>query len=229
MLLRLLEEKRPVDDIVMFDTGWEFPQLVEHVYQVQEYIGREITVLKPAMSFEYTMLAKPLKSGRVGYSWPSATRRWCTAEKRDSIRRYSKKIGAYSEYIGYAADEVKRTGCGNSCAGEEKNGVNRLYPLIYDWDMDEKDCLQYCYDRGFTWGGLYQQFKRVSCFCCPLSRLGELKTLRREHPGLWSKMLEWDSVMPENRGFHGYKTVHDLDRRFAEEDRQITFWEDLAA
>ena len=133
----------------------------------------------------------------------------------------------FTQYIGFAADEVKRTGCGNDCAGYEKNGVKRLYPLIFDWDMGETDCLQYCYDRGFDWGGLYEHFSRVSCFCCPLSRIGELRGVRAKFPNLWGKMLEWDAELTSNGtngGFHGYKTVHDLDRRFAEEDRQMTLF-----
>ena len=129
----------------------------------------------------------------------------------------------FSSYIGYAADEIKRTGCGNACSGEvDKYGRSRLYPLIFEWDMDETDCLRYCYERGFDWGGLYKHFKRVSCFCCPLQRLGEFRILRQNFTELWNTMLAWDKNMPDNRGFYGYKTVHDLDRRFAEEDRWRT-------
>ena len=229
MVLRLIEEKFPLDDIVYFEADWEFPQMANHVLKVQEHIGREITILHPPETFEYWMINRKIvgragknkgKFYRTGYGWPSPIRRWCTALKRDVINKHCRqKYGkGYSVYIGFAADEVKRTGCGNACAGEEKNGRHQLYPLIFDWDMDEKDCLQYCYDRGFDWGGLYKLFRRVSCFCCPLQRLGELKTLRREFPDLWSKMLEWDKCMSgHNRGFYGYATVHDLDRRFAQE------------
>lgn len=236
MLLRLLEENYPVDDIVMFDTGWEFPQLVNHVCQVQEYIGREITVLRPKVSFEDWMLRREIvakkgpmkgKVHRIGNGWPSPTRRWCTRQKADTLDAYvNSKHGKHCyRYIGYAADEIKRTGCGNVCAGEEKGGISRLYPLIYDWDMDEKDCLKYCYDRGFDWDGLYRHFKRLSCFCCPLSRLGELRTLRKNFSSLWAQMMEWDNEMlKRNYGaFRGHKSLHDLERRFAEEDRQINF------
>ena len=41
-------------------------------------------------------------------------------------------------------------------------------------------------------------------------------------------MLEMDAALPgtgkKPRGFRGWKTVHDLDRRFAEEDRQMTLF-----
>ncbi len=36
-------------------------------------------------------------------------------------------------------------------------------------------------------------------------------------------MLEWDAEVPgHNRGFKDYATVHDLELRFAEEDRHLT-------
>lgn len=234
MLLRLLEEKYWVDDIVFFDTGWEFPQIHKHIAKVQEYIGREITILHPEKSFEYWMFRREIvarkgphkgKVHRIGNGWPSPTRRWCTRQKVDGINKYTKvKYGKdFAQYIGFAADEIKRTGCGNACSGENKGGSYRLYPLIFDWDMDENDCLKFCYERGFDWDGLYKHFRRVSCFCCPLQRLGELRILRRKFPGLWAKMLRWDDAIPgHNRGFYGYKTVHDLDKRFAEEDRWLT-------
>lgn len=222
MLLRLLEENYQVDDIMFFDTGWEFPEIIEHVQKVQQYIGREITVLHPKKPFTYYMIEHDVKtrdgSKRNGYGWPSPMRRWCTRQKIDTIHKYCKsKYGPgknYASYIGFAADELKRTGCGNACSGESKDGHERIYPLIFDWDMDEAECLQYCYDRGFDWGGLYKHFRRVSCFCCPLQRLGELRELRRIRPELWAKMLEWDGKIEDNKWFYGEKTVHDLEKRF---------------
>ena len=237
MLIRLLEENYPVDDIVFFDTGWEFPEIIDHVHTVQKHIGMEISIVKPEKPFTYWMFERPItarkgkKKGqthRIGNGWPSPMRRWCTRQKVDGITKFvRKKHGTKTvSYIGFAADEIKRTGCGNACAGETRDGVERLYPLIFDWDMDEAACLKFCYDRGFDWGGLYEQFHRVSCFCCPLQRLGVLRTLRKVRPNLWGKMLAWDSLVPgHNKGFYGYKTVHDLDKRFSEEDRQIKMFE----
>ncbi len=235
MTIRLLEEGYPVDEIVMMDTGWEFPQMHEHIKKVQEHIGREITILHPPDSFEYLLLKKPIirhkkdapDHGQVfrwGHGWPSPRRRWCTYFKSRTVNWYMKERYGKNvyQYIGFAADEIKRTGCGTACSGENTKGVERLYPLIFDWDMDEKECLQYCYDRGFDWGGLYKDFARVSCFCCPLSRLGELRTVRRKYPELWATMLKWDADMIKrgaNKGFYNYSTVHDLDQRFSQEQR----------
>ncbi len=229
LLLKLLEENKPINDIVFFDTGWEFPELIEHVYKIQDYIKRKITILKPKHSFEYWMFKRPIKARkgpmkgkihRIGNGWPSPVRRWCTREKTTTIDRYIKqKYGKfYYQYIGFAADEIKRTGCGNACEGEIKDNVNRLYPLISEWDMDEKECLNYCYSKGFDWEGLYKLFKGVSCFCCPLQRIGNFRILRKHYPKLWKQMLEWDSNMPSyNKPFLNGRTVHDLEKKFSKE------------
>ena len=43
MLLRLVEENRPIDEILYCDTGWEFPQMYDHLDRLEQTIGRPIT------------------------------------------------------------------------------------------------------------------------------------------------------------------------------------------
>lgn len=54
MLLRLLEEKWPVDMILFVDTGLEFPAMYDHIDKVEQYIGRPITRIKAEHDFEIT-------------------------------------------------------------------------------------------------------------------------------------------------------------------------------
>lgn len=67
----------------------------------------------------------------------------------------------YREYIGIAADEVKRI--------EKERTIHKLLPLV-DWNMTEADCLNYCYSNGYLWieegVRLYDILDRVSCWCC---------------------------------------------------------------
>ena len=56
MLLRMIEENMKIDEIIFLDTGVEFPEMYNHIKQVEEYIGRPITKLKDEHSFEYYML-----------------------------------------------------------------------------------------------------------------------------------------------------------------------------
>jgi len=118
------------------------------------------------------------------------------------------------QYVGIAADESHRMTTGMMMDGKKTS------PLI-EWDMDEAACLAYCRARGFDWGGLYDIFPRVSCYCCPLQPIRQLRNLRRNFPALWAQMLAWDAeIGAHNRGFKGYDKVADLERRFAQEDRQ---------
>jgi 3'-phosphoadenosine 5'-phosphosulfate sulfotransferase (PAPS reductase)/FAD synthetase len=101
----------------------------------------------------------------------------------------------------------------------KKNSVYcvQRYPLV-EWGVTEADALAYCYKRGFTWGGLYHFFSRVSCFCCPLQPLDELRTLRGYFPDLWQRMLVMESWLPENRRRFKDSSVSALDARFAAEE-----------
>lgn len=224
MILMAIERREPIHSIVFFDTGWEFPQIYHHIDKLEKNIGKKIWRLYPRIPFEYIMLYKPIKAKkglnkgkihRFGNGWPSISRRWCTREKMETINYFSKNIKDSVNCIGYAFDEKHRI----------KN--NSKYPVRYpliEWGINEKDALKYCYSKGYYWDGLYTLFNRVSCYCCPLQKLKELKTLRKYFPDLWNKMLEMDAIQSKhNKGFYGYKTVHDLKKRFEDEDKQFIF------
>ena len=78
--------------------------------------------------------------------------------------------------------------------------------------MTEADCLQYCYDYGYDWEGLYEKIKRVSCWCCPLQVLDELRVLYREFPDLWKQLEIWDEMTW--RKFRADYSVKELQIRF---------------
>ncbi|MGN1050576.1 MAG: 3'-phosphoadenosine 5'-phosphosulfate sulfotransferase (PAPS reductase)/FAD synthetase, partial [Selenomonadaceae bacterium] len=82
-------------------------------------------------------------------------------------------------YVGIAYDERERC--------KDKN-----YPLV-EWQITERQALEYCYSKGFNWGGLYEKFTRVSCWCCPLKRISELKQLYLHYPELWAQLKDMDS------------------------------------
>ena len=225
MLLRMLEEGMKIDCILFCDTGLEFPAMYEHLDKLEQDIGREITRIHAEQTYEYMMLDKPIvrkknssfakKYGlsRTGYGWAGPRMRWCTTRLKETPRetflRPLRKEYTVLEYVGFAADEMYRLKRGSN------QGPNVRHPLV-DWGMTEKDCLQYCYDRGYTWGGLYDHFKRVSCWCCPLQSLDELRQLYRFHPDLWSKLKDWDKRTW--RKFRADYSVEELEVRFQFEE-----------
>ena len=212
MLLIMLEKGIPIDDIIFCDTGMEFPAMYEHIKQVEKYIDRKITILHGDYDYEYYLFEyepkrkNPKWIGVKGYSFPGVHERWCTnILKVTPINRYLRQYKGeeLKQYIGIAYDEPKRI-------------RDKCYPL-YDWKITEKQALEYCYSKGFTWGGLYERFKRVSCWCCPFQGINELRNLRRYYPNLWNKLKEWQTKT--RRKFTPKASVFELEARFAKEDR----------
>lgn len=215
MVLRLIEEKWPLDLILFCDTGLEFPQMYEHIRKLEQSIPVPIVWLKEEKGFEYYFLNHQPKRknqnlvGKSGYSWAGPRNRWCTSTlKVRVIERYLsglRKDYEIVQYIGIAADEPQRV-------------REYRYPLV-EWGMKEKKCLEYCYERGYDWGGLYRLFSRVSCWCCPLQGLEELRTLRREFPQLWKQLLGWESKTWRN--FRADYSADELEIRFLFEEERF--------
>ena len=218
MLLMMLERDMPVDEILFCDTGMEFPELYRHLEVVEVYTGRKITRLKAPHSFEY-YLCEISKTGKhadqLGYGWPRMFNRWCTGQMKEKVTaRYLKNAGEYTQYIGIAADEPQR----------HKNVPEHIRHPLYDWGINEAMALEYCRSKGFDFGGLYDKFKRLGCWCCPLQRISELRKVRKFYPKLWAEILRMDKKAPYS--FLPRYTAEQLERRFALEDAQGVLWED---
>jgi len=214
MLLKMLELKMPIDEIIMFDTEWEFPEMYEHIEKVKNYINMPITVLKDDRGFNYwfseRIKTKGTRKGQVGYGFIDSGTRWCTRLKIWNIGKYlNKKYGKgnYITYKGIAADEPKRA--------EKEKDINARLPMTH-WNITEKEALEYCYSKGFDWGGLYEKFDRVSCWCCPLKRIGELENLYKFYPELWEELEKMQ--LKSWRKFRKNITVQDLALRFKKVD-----------
>lgn len=195
MLLKMLELGMQVDMVLFCDTGLEFPALYDHVKTIEKDTGVKITTVRSEHTFEYYMLEKPIKrkkkelEGSLGFSRAGPLMRWCTTKLKDEPHRkylheLQKKYDII-EYIGIAADETKRIT--HKC----NSRPNVRLPLV-EWGMTEAECLKYCKEKGYDWGGLYEKFSRVSCWCCPLQPLAELRILHRDFPELWQQLREWD-------------------------------------
>jgi len=197
--------------------------MIAHIEKVKSMIPDDIHFIElhPSIPFNYWMVDRPVRAksgttkGQVyahGRGWPTAQRRWCTSLKIVALNNYYRNVENPVSCIGYAFDELDR-----SCS-KIYNGAR--FPLI-EYKMVEQDALEYCKKLGFDWGGLYDERKRLSCYCCPLQRKNSIYMLRKDHPDLWQKMLNLDSKIKDNRGFWNKKTVHELDEMFESTDRQL--------
>jgi 3'-phosphoadenosine 5'-phosphosulfate sulfotransferase (PAPS reductase)/FAD synthetase len=221
MLLMMIEKRMPVDLILFCDTGLEFPLMYEHLDKLEKTINMPITRVRADKPYEYYFLEAPVKRrhetefskkfgvNHKGYGWAGPKMRWCTSVLKDTPReRFLRPLREkydVKEYIGIAADEQYRL------TRKRNQNKNHIHPLV-EWDMTEADCLKYCYDRGYDWGGLYEKFKRVSCWCCPLQSLPELLQLYFHFPDLWEKLKEWDRRTWRN--FRADYSVEQLEVRF---------------
>lgn len=237
MLLLMLEKGMPIDAVLWADTGMEFPEMYAHIGKLDDLLyqerGLHITTLRHSKGFEWLMFDVPLQQEiainrriaaglpPVGNGWPGLHVRWCTGHlKTHLIRKEVTRLKGmfYAlQYVGIAADEPKRV-------------KNEQYPLL-NWGITEAEALRICYDRGFDWGGLYQIYRRCSCWCCPFQRISELRKLRHYHPELWTKLLGMDRKALALYGhtplgqFTKRWSVDELEARFAAEDAQISFFD----
>jgi len=189
LLLKMMELGYPIDYIVFCDTSKEFPEMYEHINRVEKHIKKEITKVKFNFDYYFSehIKTKGKNKGKAGYGWPSLFTRWCTRQKIDTIHRWMKTLNSdIIDYHGIAFDELHRTMKNKRASFREIR-----YPLI-GWKMTELDCLNYCYNRGFDWSGLYNKNRRLGCFCCPLKGMDELNYLYRNRPELWKQMKEMD-------------------------------------
>jgi len=221
----MIEKHIPFDRIIFVDTTKEFPAMYEHIEKVKEYIyPLKIETIK--IDFDY-WFSKHIKTkgkhkGKKGYGFPDFRSRWCTALKKEAFSCFSFSVPYNSkkrkeatkkekkgikiiQFHGIAYNETKRY---------KKKKKNIKYPLV-DWKITEKQTLEYCYSKGFTWNGLYEKFQRVSCWCCPFSRIGELKVLYNDFPELWKELEEMERK--SFRKFRADYSVQELSKKFIQE------------
>jgi len=215
-LFFMLLERGISFEAVFFDGGWEFPQMYEHLARVEELGGKKITILRENFDYFAAHHTYTTRQGekRRGYGWPSFRRRWCTRIKTSAINGYVRKNQITKMLLGIAFDEQHRI------RRSIRPGV--YYPLV-EWRVTEADALAYCKRLGFDWGGLYEHFSRVSCFCCPLKGLHDFRILYDHFPDLWNRMLNLDDQINPNFGFYKRETVHALDCRFRSTSGKLSF------
>lgn len=233
--------------IVVFDGGWDFPQIKDHIekikinvelfmnaHKVMNDFGNPHKVIwydvSPPKPFEYIMCETPVKNRETnkiykhGRGWPGGKNfRWCTQYKISAIKKAATKAKRFfREYytedmretfeivhvIGIAADEAHRA------TTEHGN----IYPLIEE-GINEADALSMCKQLGYDFGGLYDHFSRIGCYCCPYQSMKELRALRLHFPELYKDMLRMD--IKQRSPFKGFKKLLDIEFGFKKEKKAL--------
>ena len=213
MLLEMIRRGEHIDEVVFFDTGWEFPQMIAHVEKIKKLVeehGITFTTLHPAKPFDYWMFEHPKKNGDIGWSWCGKSNcRWGTDLKTSAIDKHFNNEPEHIQCVGMAADEKERC----------KNDPGKRYPLV-EYGITEAECLAGCYAAGYDWGGLYKYLDRVSCRFCGFKNLKELRNIYQNMPDVWEELRDYQSrtYMPYRK--EGW-TIFDLEKRFELEKQFI--------
>lgn len=229
MVLYILENGLPLDEVLFYDTGMEFEAIYRNRDRLSKILkgqGIAFTELKPKNPFLYDMLERPVtskeKGSHSGYGWCGGVCRWGTTWKTEALDAYAKD--AVTHYVGIAADEAPRL---------DKLEHPKCSPLAQA-KMTEADCLLYCRQRGWNWQeaspktesgyiDLYEILDRVSCWCCCNKNLRELRNIYYYLPAYWERLLQLQSRLDrpmkkyKNKKYGEYGNLWRLNEIFSQE------------
>ncbi len=208
MLLRMIELKMPIDQILFADTGKEFPAMYDHIKKMSNYtekaIGVPVTILKPKTTWDNWFYGKVTRGKAKGMQrgfplcyFP------CWWSRESKFKTMDPICKGNERYMGIAVDEPNRI----------KNEEGYNYPLN-NWGWTEKDCLEYLIKKGMSIP-LHHQFNRTGCWCCIKQPLESIKTLCKEYPDLWEKLKQMESESP--KGFKPNIKLIDIEKEIKED------------
>lgn len=183
---------------------------------IKDRYGIQVEHLQAPKSYEeyfYTIVRgkKSKNAGKI-YGFPFRMGAWCNSRLKMSIlNKFNRKN--IIQYIGIAADEPNRF----KILNERKTS-----PLV-EYEVTEQQCYDWCKENNLL-SPVYENSFRGGCWFCHNQRLSELRNLRKSYPGYWNLMLKWDKDSPSTFRTDG-TTVHDLDKRFELEDRQLSVYD----
>lgn len=200
MLIHLLENQKPIDEILYVDVGdWMWKCANDHLKKVEDVFDVEITKLD---------VSDEIQKGFERWGFPSFLNRWCTGVKRIAMREHLQDKfggGEITQYIGYCADEEKRTNKKLYATYDVE------YPLV-DAGITTSDALKMCYDYGFDFGGVYEHHNHFNCWLCPLQRKSELYEVFKREPNLWANLhsMQWET----DGTYYPNETIFDIEKQF---------------
>lgn len=228
MVVKLLEEGRPLDYIIFTDTGKEFKIMYEYLDKLDAYIKRRfnmsITRIGQPEKFDEFCFGKFTKGEREGEvrGLPMTLgMQYCTRElKVVPFEKWAKKNinEDYVAYIGYTYSELQRA---------DVKDEKQQFPLI-DYKMKESDVTEFLQERNI-WNPLYKHFTRTGCYLCPKQKKEAFYKIWKHYKDEWQVMLEYERKCKEdgayNQTFNIDKTLLELEKEFERIDKQGSLFE----
>ena len=227
-ILVCLEHGIKIDEIlycqIMFDENIsaELPEHEEWIHGhaiplLKEKYNLETTIVQAKRSYKEQFYMVKQKGDRKNdiYGFPFMKRPWCNSMiKVAPLNAARKKYGKHIQILVIAADECRRI------ANNTKEG--NFLPLV-ELGITEAGAFEICEKHNLLSPAYKGGVHRLGCWFCHNQKESELRKLRNEYPEYWQKLLELDLDTPEYATFKIDKTLHDYERLFQFEDRQITF------
>lgn len=180
MVHTMLERNEQIDNLIYFESGWDFPQMENHIKLVEKNTGIKTVRVRYYRYFD-EMLGK--------WGWPHKKGGWCVRCKINTSNQAFRAFKGTVECIGFTTNEIHRT----KRPEIQKKKWQVRFPLI-EYGLSEADCLAYCKSLGYHWDGLYDVFNRVSCFCCIKAGPKRIDQLKANFPDLYDRYLKMDEI-----------------------------------
>lgn len=174
---------------IFTDTGWEFPELYQHIGRFEQATGREVVRIKNHL-YEHGI---PDRVRRWNY-FPNHGSRWCTVEfKIRPMNKYLRDHLPCELWIGLRADEPGRTG--NTT---ELDGLTIRYPMR-ERGMTRIDALQICIDHDLL--PRYPVYMaRGGCVGCFYKRPAEVNAMIHLVPDVVEELIQLEDEVQDERG-----------------------------
>lgn len=226
-ILVCLEHGIKIDEVlycrVMFDenTSAELPEHEEWIHShaiplLKDKYGLETTIVQARRSYKEQFYMVKKKGGRSGgiYGFPFMRTPWCNSMiKVAPLDQARKKYGEHLQIIGIAADELARI------KNNSKEG--NFLPLV-EYGITEAQAFEICKKADLLSPAYKNGIYRLGCWFCHNQKKSDLRNIRNNYPELWEKLLQLDADTPDYATFQMGKTLHDYERLFQFEDKQIS-------
>ena len=176
LMIILVEEGFPLDEVVFSDTGGEAPETYDYLETVDIYLkNHEIPFRTVSKRISTRDLLGTCTHRKV---IPSVMWRWCTRDfKVRPIHAYYRSLDAHiNQYMGIAFDEIDRM------KDSRVDYVTNLYPLI-DRRMDRDNCVDVIEAAGLPIP------VKSGCYFCPFNSRGRWEWLLETHPELFENSV----------------------------------------
>ena len=177
LMVLLIREREPLDEVVFADTGGETPETYSAVKSAEAFFAEHgIPFRTVGLRMKGGDLYATAERRRV---IPSVKWRWCTRDfKVRPIHAYYKSLGVpVEQYIGIAYDEVHRM------KDSRVEFVTNLYPLI-DRKITRAGCIEIIEEAGLPVPA------KSGCYFCPFNSMGRWSWLLDTNPDLFERAVQ---------------------------------------